>query len=314
MEIRDLRYFLAAAEIGQLRKAAEQIGRSQPALSKCIRRLEAEVGAKLFEPAGRGIRLTAVGQSLLPRARTLVRGMQDVVREITEMAEGQAGHVRVGSGPTTAEWLLPDLFRAVLTQSPGVTFEVSTGLGGVLRQSLSDGKLDLVVSPLIPGDTPAFTAFAVAEDVMVVGARHGHPLLQRGTGSAEGAIEMAKGAIEMRDLLESGWLLPSDSLASTIWLNRAFEAKGLPRPRLQVETDSVTLLRRVVARTDLLTFISRRDLVSGEEALLSEVVVPGLAMPRHLGALTVPGRYVPPAAQRLLLLLREMGQVGGEGH
>jgi len=303
MEIRDLRYFLAAAEIGHLHKAAEQIGRSQPALSKCIRRLEAEVGAKLFEPAGRGIRLTAVGQSLLPRARMLVRGMQDVVREITEMADGQAGHVRVGSSPTAAEWLLPDLFHAVLTQSPGVTFEVSTGLGGVLRQSLSDGKLDLVVSPLFPSDTPAFTSFAVAEDVLVVAARHGHPLQQRATA-------VPQGAIGMRDLLESGWLLPVDSLASTIWLNRAFEAKGLPRPRLQVETDSVTLLRRVVAKTDLLTFISRRDLASGDEALLSEVAVPDLAMPRHLGALTMPGRYVPPAAQRLLLLLRELGQTG----
>jgi DNA-binding transcriptional LysR family regulator len=152
------------------------------------------------------------------------------------------------------------------------------------------GKLDLVISPLCSSDEREFTSFSIASDVLVVAARHGHPLLRT--------------SIKIHDLLGTDWLLPAESLASTTWLNRAFEARGLPRPRLQVETDTVTLLRRIVAKTDLLTFISRRDLTSG----LSEVKVPGLAMPRHIGVLVAAGRYMPPAAQRLLSVLRKLGR------
>src|ERR1700733_11941782 len=132
MDARDLRYFIAAAETGHLHQAAERVGRSQPALSKCIRRLEAELRARLFEPSGRGIRLTAVGAALLDRARPLVQGMQDVVRDIAELAEGAAGHVRLGSGTTAAEWLLPSPFQQLLAQTTRLTLEGNPGVGRVL--------------------------------------------------------------------------------------------------------------------------------------------------------------------------------------
>jgi DNA-binding transcriptional LysR family regulator len=295
MELRDLRYFVAAAELGHLHKAAEQIGRSQPALSKCIRRLETELGSKLFEPDGRGVRLTALGQFLLTRARRLVRDMEDSLREITAMADGQVGHVRIGSGPTAAEWLLPQLFQAVLARNAGLTFAVSTGLGGVLRQSLREGRLDLVVSPLAVEDKREFSSFPIAADTLVVAARPGHPLLRPG--------------VEMADLIEYGWLLPSETLASTVWLNRAFELRGLPTPQVRIETDTVILLRRVIRSTDLLTFISRQDLRSGDEVLLHEVDIADLILQRHIGVLTMPGRYMPPAVQTILPLLRRVGRV-----
>lgn len=295
MEIRDLRYFLAAAELGHLHKAAERIGRSQPALSKCVRRLEAELGAKLFEAAGRGIRLTTVGQSLAARARILVQDMDRVAHEITGVATGMAGHVRIGSGPTAADWLLPPLFQRMLTQSPGLSFTVTTGLGDMLRDGLRNGALDLVVTPLVAADKREFAAFPVVADVMVVAARQGHPLDRAG--------------VQMRDLTSFGWLLPSDSLASTQWLNRAFETRGLAIPRVQVETNSVLLLRRVIDSTDLLTFISRKDLAVHDRAMLAELPVAGMSLRRHFGVLTLSGRYIPPAPQAVLPMLREVGRL-----
>jgi DNA-binding transcriptional LysR family regulator len=136
MDTRDLRNFIAAAETDHLLQAAERVGRSQPALSKCIRRLETGLRARLFERADRGIRLTAGGAALLERAPPLAQGIQDTIRDIAELAEGAAGHVRLGSGATAAEWLLSDLFQQLLSQSPGPTFEVATGLSNLLRQAL----------------------------------------------------------------------------------------------------------------------------------------------------------------------------------
>jgi DNA-binding transcriptional LysR family regulator len=294
MEFRDLRYFLAAAELGHLHKAAERIGRSQPALSKCIRRLEAELGAPLFEPAGRGIRLTALGASLAARARVVVRDMDQVLHEVTDLATGAAGHVRIGASPTAAEWLLPPLFRRVLARSPDLTFTVITGLGDSLRESLREGALDLIISPLMPNDRRGFASFPIVPDMMVPAARRTHPLLRPG--------------VEMRDLVACGWVLPSESLPSTVWLNQAFEAQGLPPPRIQVETNSVLLLRRVIDSTDLLTFMSRKDLAVRNQAVLAELPVTKLRLRRHIGVLTAPERTLSPAAQAVLPILREIGR------
>jgi DNA-binding transcriptional LysR family regulator len=296
MDTRDLRYFIAAAETGHLHQAAERVGRSQPALSKCIRRLENELRARLFEPSGRGIRLTAVGAALLERARPLVQGIQDTVRDIAELADGAAGHVRLGSGTTAAEWLLPSLFQQLLAQSPGLTFEVTTGLGSVLRPALRGRKLDLVITPLLDSDAAEFEAVAIGSDALVIAMRAGHPLDRPGVRAA--------------DLAGFGWLLPPDSLPSTAWLIRTLRSAGLPKPRIQVEADAVNVLRGVVMRTDLLTFLSRRDLGYGGGTRLRALDLPGLTLHRYMGALSLRGQHRAPAVERVLRLLKQIGEVG----
>lgn len=297
MDARDLRYFIAAAETGHLHRAAERVGRSQPALSKCIRRLETEIGARLFEPAGRTLRLTQVGQVLLLRARGLVQDMQDTVHEISDMVRGEVGHVRLGSGPTTAEWLLPPLFRRLLAEAPGLTFQVATGLGNVLRQALREGRLDLAITPLADDDHMEFASFPIAEDRVVVAARRGHPLDREG--------------VQPADLARFAWLLPAASLPSTAWLLRTLQSVGVPAPRIQVEADTVIMLRRVVSQTDLLTFLSRRDLAHGEGTALRELALPGVTLQRHIGALCLRDRYASPAIARVTALLKDFAQPAG---
>lgn len=107
LHLRDLRFFEIVADLGHLGRAAEQLGRTQPALSKCIQRLELTVGGALFERAGRGIRLTPLGDVLLARARMLRNASQEALREVRDFNEGHAGHVRIGSGPVAADHLLP---------------------------------------------------------------------------------------------------------------------------------------------------------------------------------------------------------------
>ena len=290
MDTRDLRYFVAAAESGHLHQAAERIGRSQPALSKCIRRLETELGARLFEPAGRGIKLTQVGHTLLLRARLLLQGMQDTVREITDLAQGVAGHVRLGSSPTSAEWLLPALFERLLPESQGLTLEVTTGLGDVLRQGLREGRLDLAITPLADSDPIEFETLPIAQDTMLVATRIAHPLDRPGLTPA--------------DLAPYTWLLPSPALASTQWLLGRLQSLGLPKPHIQIEADTVIMLRSVVARTDLLTFLSFRDLDHGEGTALRPLTLQDITLHRSFGALWLRGRHISPAVDRLINLLR----------
>ena len=71
MEFRDLQYFTVVAEHGNLRRAAEAIGISQPALSKTLRRLEKSAGTKIVERTPKGVELTAMGNALMTHAKRL---------------------------------------------------------------------------------------------------------------------------------------------------------------------------------------------------------------------------------------------------
>ncbi len=292
MDVRDLRYFIAAAELGQLHRAADRVGRSQPALSKAVARLERDVGAPLFHRSGRGLRLTSVGETLLVHARRLSLGLHEALRDAAQTARGETGHVRLGSSPTMADWLLPGLFARILADAPDLTFAVTVGLGDALRKGLRDGSLDLAVAPLTGGDAPEFAVEPVADDVLVVAARPEHPLARRRL-------------IQIEALARAKWMLPAETLASTLWLRRAFAQAGLPEPAVQVEVSAKALLRRVLGQTDLLTFLSRRDLGSDPGTALVEIGCPNLVMHRQFGLLRERSGFLPSAAARFAAVLRD---------
>lgn len=178
LQLRDLRYFEMAAEAGHLGRAAGQLARSQPALTKCIQRLETAFGSPLFERAGRGIRLTPVGEVLLARARAL-RGMaEEAVREVNDFAEGRAGLVRIGSGPIAAGHLLPELCGLVLAGNNSTTIDIVVGPSLELRDQLREGRLDLLIGLTADGD-PDLVSHAIAEDVVVVAASASHPVFAK---------------------------------------------------------------------------------------------------------------------------------------
>jgi len=144
LDLRDLAYFEVIAETGHLGRAADRLGRTQPALTKCIQRLEAAIGAELFTRAGRGIALTAVGEVLLGYARQMRSTMDTSLRDVRAFASGEAGHVRVGTGPTMAEFLLPQVCRALIAAAPDITVGTFIGMDAVLRSTLRAGGLDLL--------------------------------------------------------------------------------------------------------------------------------------------------------------------------
>lgn len=294
LHLRDLRFFETVADLGHLGRAAQQVGRSQPALSKCIQRLEDLVGSPLFERAGRGIRLTPVGEVLLARCRLLRTASDEVVREVRDFAQGSAGHVTVGSGPIAAEHLVPALCRAVLADAPRVKVDVVVGPSFELRSQLREGRLDLLVGLAVDSD-PELVSHALVEDVVVVAASRGHPVFRRR-------------ALDLPTLLEYGWALPSAHIPSRQWLDLAFSARGLPPPDVKLESGSIALLPRMVERTELLTFVSRHTLALERGVALRELRLEATTLRRNLGVTHRRAGYLSPAAQRVLKLLRQRGK------
>jgi LysR family transcriptional regulator, benzoate and cis,cis-muconate-responsive activator of ben and cat genes len=102
MELRHLRYFVAVAEEENFHRAAEKLHVSQSPLSRQIQQLEEEIGVDLFEPSGRGIKLTLAGRVFLERAKAILSTVDAAVEEAREATAGRIGTIAIGFGPGAA--------------------------------------------------------------------------------------------------------------------------------------------------------------------------------------------------------------------
>src|SRR5437764_10428481 len=124
MEIHQLRYFRAVAQLRSFTKAAKREHVSQPSLSHQIMKLEDELGAKLFNRKGHLVGLTAYGEAFLPKVDSVLQQLHDAQTQIFKMVHAGKGKVILGVIPTVAPFLLPDVLPAFLKQHPSVEVEV----------------------------------------------------------------------------------------------------------------------------------------------------------------------------------------------
>lgn len=294
VELRDLRFFEVIAETGHLGRAAKKLYRSQPALTKCVRRLEEIFGAALFLRVGRVIRLSPLGEVLLARTRLLRGAAEEMVREIDDCAKGLAGHVRIGSGPITADQLLPSVCRLLFAEAKDVSLQIVIGWSDDLHTALKSGQLDLIVAS-VAKDDPALVSIPLINDEVIVVANAKHPIFKK--------------RVRMSDLNAYRWILPGSLASTRRWIDHAFELQGLPPPQVQIEANSISLLPGVIAQTNLLGFISKRSMQTAQlHTALREVKLKETTLRRSFGIAYRKDGYLSPAARRLVTLLETDGR------
>ncbi|WP_413458174.1 LysR family transcriptional regulator [Herbaspirillum huttiense] len=288
MDFRDLKYFAVIAEEGHVGRAAERLFKTQPALTKCIDRLEEQLGAPLFERVGRGIRLTPVGEALLHRARRISLMMDETAREIGDYAHGREGNIRLGCIPTLAEHILPGICQQLLAEAEKVTIDLKVSMNDALLEGLKAGELDVVLGPMIQDDE-LFHTEEIMRDEMVVMASPNHPIFDR--------------KIRLRHLLEYQWVLPAQSVLSRQWLDNVFDRHHLSRPTVQITPTVLNMIMPLIERSNLLGFASKQNLLAGRNHL-REVVLKETTMLRRMGLSYRRDTYLSPAALRLIKIIR----------
>jgi LysR family transcriptional regulator, hydrogen peroxide-inducible genes activator len=148
MEIHQLRYFCAVARHGTFTRAAQAERVAQPSLSQQVLKLEAELGAKLFDRLSKSVRLTSFGSAFLPKAEQILRELSEAKTEILEMNGKNKGEISVGAIPTVAPYLLPPVLSSFSRQHPGVVINVIEDTTPVLLDRLQAGTVDLVIGAL----------------------------------------------------------------------------------------------------------------------------------------------------------------------
>ncbi|MET1534164.1 LysR family transcriptional regulator [Burkholderia sola] len=292
METRDLEYLLAVERHGSIGKAADALGLSQPALTKAMQRLEAQIGATLFERTGTGVTPTSVGAQFLVRARRIALEYDDAMKEMRAICGGEQGLVRVGYSPTVPNALVLGTCRQLITERPAARIRLRRRLARELLDLLMTGELDLVVAPEPLQTHDAFNVVELFRDRLSVLADHNHPL-QRKRG------------LTLAELDAEEWLLPETAITIRRQIDDAFRERGLTGPHLRIETDfGSTSLIQLLRGTRLLC-------VGGTEALeaLADVcaldLAPGaLELRRRIGVIHRTDAYMSPLAQRVIDLLQ----------
>ncbi|MGB3898047.1 MAG: LysR family transcriptional regulator [Mesorhizobium sp.] len=127
IELRHLRYFVAAAEYGSFRKAGAALGRSQSAISRCIADLEDQIGASLFHRHTWGVSQTYAGQRFLTRARQVIRTVGDGAQDVASAGQAEVGRIRLGIYSSIASGFLAELLARYGRRHSGVRIEVVDG-------------------------------------------------------------------------------------------------------------------------------------------------------------------------------------------
>ena len=143
LDIDLLRAFIAVVDDGGFTRAARALGRTQPAVSLQIRRLEHQLRCPLLDRSARGVSLTTEGAALLPQARGLVR-LNDAI--IANLGEGDLeGEVRFGAPEDIATVHLPGILGAFARSHPRIRLSVTCDYTANLLDQLSRGLLDLAL-------------------------------------------------------------------------------------------------------------------------------------------------------------------------
>ena len=185
MELRHLRYFVVIAEERSFTGAAERLWIAQPGLSTQIRRLEAELGIKLFDRHTRGVDLTEVGKLFLERARTALAAADAARSTGADLEAGLVGAIRLGIAVEACARVVPELLDAFGRERPGVELTVFQSYGGALLRDLRDGRLDAVLAPSMFG-SGELARVRLSREPWVVLAAEAHRLgAQAGAVSAD---------------------------------------------------------------------------------------------------------------------------------
>lgn len=150
MEVRDIRYFKAVAEHRNIGRAAEALDLSATALSKSLRRLERDLGAKLVKRTSRGVELTTVGSALAARANALQLNLDDLAREAADLTAGVLGSVSVTCPPGQCEHCIADAFTVLLTETVNVSLTTLVTDREQMWAALRSGRADFIVNSMRP--------------------------------------------------------------------------------------------------------------------------------------------------------------------
>jgi DNA-binding transcriptional LysR family regulator len=167
MELRQLKYFVAVAEELHFRRAAERLYVAQPAVSEQIRKLEAELGVRLFDRTNRSVEITEAGAALLDEARRVLAQIDIALLAARNAGKRPGGRLRIGYPADSLPGCVPRALQHLAGTTPSVQVRAETGPAIRLIERLRDRQLEAVVVGL-PAPTTGLRVTSLGHQSLVV--------------------------------------------------------------------------------------------------------------------------------------------------
>jgi DNA-binding transcriptional LysR family regulator len=289
-DLQQLQAFVAVADKGSFRAAADHLHLSAPALGRRVEKLEDLLGARLFTRSTREVRLTRVGEAFLERARAALDDLESAVLGIHEISARHAGRVTVACPPTAAVTFMPQAIQAFCAQMPHVRIRViDEGMNEVAAAVVS-GEADFAIG--FPGAPDADLDFEpLWRDPYVLAIRRDHPLAH-------------KRRLRLADVAGEPWLSVARTSRNRQVLDHYFSTAGTsPQPWLEVG-HVATLLAMIEAGLGV-GIVPSTAVPRGHRAIAG-VRLDDLDLHREIGLLTLQSRRLTPIAQRFYDHLRKL--------
>jgi DNA-binding transcriptional LysR family regulator len=291
MTLVQLRHLISLAQTGSFSKSAAALFLTQPALSRSIRALEAELGQPLFDRVGRHSEPTPFGRDAVERARELMLAADDL-RDSGRLADdGQAGVLRIGMGSGPGAMLMTPLLLKMAQERPRMRVEIARAGTDLLVQALRERALDaLIVDARSLRPAPDLNAQFLHDMRGSFMVRRGHPLSRR------------RGGPSFDDVLR--YPVASTPLSDEVTrvLVERYGPRAHPSHFVTLRCEEIPSLVEVARRSDTVLLAIR----AAAPDLVELKMQPPLAATARFGLVTLRRRTVPPGLAAVRALMTEL--------
>ena len=289
MELSTIRVFMTVATERSFSRAAEKLGRTQPAVSLALQRLETELGEKLLDRSAKDVMLTDAGRTVLEYARRFHNLESELRNSIDELRDHSAGCLVIGANESTTLYLLKyiDRYRRLY---PRIKVQIRRSFSSRIPSELVDGNLELGVISYEPRDDRIHATEIYSDSLaFVVSPRH---------------RLAARAEVPISELGEETFIAHNVLSPYRDIVIRAFHQRGI-RLNMDVEMPTVETIRRLVQRNEGVAFLPRMCVEQElRQKLLCEVEVREMKVERKIRLVHPARRALSHAARAFLELVR----------
>lgn len=293
LRLRHLNCIVAIAQEGTLAGAAARLHLSQPAISKTLAELEEWAGTRLVERGRAGATLSATGEYFLGYALDVLRAVDASAAALMREDASQPPALRVGALPTVAAVVLPDAILSLKAILPKVGVKIEVASNAALLAALRAAEIDLMIGRMAePSSMPGISFEPLYTESLALVARKGHPL----------TLDGLKPVLE--DALAWPLVIAGEGTAPRHQIDAFFESQGLALPHGCVETQSSSVARLIVARSDAIWIVPQRVALNDLDAgLLARIAV---AAPRGVEQIGILRRSAEPQSPAMAVLTEQL--------
>jgi DNA-binding transcriptional LysR family regulator len=287
MEISALRAFVEVADHESFSEAAEALYLTQPAVSKRVAQLEAELGARLFDRIGRRVSLTTTGAALLPRARRLINDARELKRLVSDLSGEVRGRLVMGTSHHIGLHRLPGPLKRFTDTFPEVELDIRFMDSEAACRAVETGDLELAIVTLPPDQPANLQLEAIWDDPLAFMVGRDHPLASRER-------------VALVELLRYPAVLPGSTTYTRGILEQAMRDAGAEL-HVAMATNYLETLHMLVA-TGLGWSLLPATLLDRD---VHQLLIDDLQLERRLGAVTHRRRSLSNAGGEMIRACRE---------